>query len=138
MKNSMEEQAVKALKATLRQLSAVTVRDISVESQGPGHRKEIVAHIDVYGRPHTLFCKVKSNGQPRNVRTVLGELHKQAARFNEKVTPVFIAPLLSTEAQSLCRQRQLGFVDLEGNAHLVLNDVFFGKRCLPRQTSLTH
>ena len=138
MKNSMENQAVEALKTLLRQLSAVTVRDISVESPGRGQRKEIVAHIDVHGRRHTLFCKVKSNGQTRNVRTVLGELHKQAARFEEEITPVFIAPQLSSEAQSLCRQRKLGFVDLEGNAHLVLNDVFFGKRCLPRQTPQTH
>jgi hypothetical protein len=138
MKKCLEVQAVEALKALLRQLSAVKVRDISIESPGPKHRKEIVARIDVYGRHHTLFCQVRANGEPRNVQMVLGELQEFALQDDEEVTPVLIAPQLSTEAQALCRQRRLGFLDLEGNAHLELKEVFFGKRCLPRRMSASH
>jgi hypothetical protein len=138
MKKCMEMQAVEALKALLRQLSAVKVRDISIESPGSKNRKEIVARIDVYGRRHTLFCKVRANGEPRNIQMVLGELQKRAVQFDEEITPVLIAPQLSTEAQALCRQRRLGFLDLEGNAHLELNEVFFGKRCLPRHSALSN
>ncbi len=137
MKKCMELQAVEALKALLQQLSSVKVRDISIESPGPQHRKEIVARIDVYGRRHTLACKVRTNGESRSVRMVLSELQHGSAQHDEEMMPVLIAPQLSTEAQALCRQRRLGFLDLEGNAHLELKEVFFGKRCLPRQ-SVTH
>jgi hypothetical protein len=135
VKKCIEVQAVEALEALLRQLSAVKVRNISIESPGPKHRKEIVARIDVYGRHHTLFCQVKTNGGSRNVQMVLGELQEFAVHDDEEVTPVLIAPQLSAEAQALCRQRRLGFLDLEGNAHLELKEIFFGKRCLPRQIS---
>jgi hypothetical protein len=138
MKKCMELQAVEALKALLQQLSSVKVRDISVESPGPQHRKEIVARIDVYGQGHVLYCNVKGNGELRNVKTTLRELQQRGIKFDKEITPVLIAPRLSIEARALCRQRQLGFLDLEGNAHLELNEVFFGKRCLPRQISVPH
>ena len=138
MKKCMEIQAVEALKALLRQVSAVRIRDIKVESPGPRHRKEILAQIDVYGQRHTLFCKLKANGQPRSVQMVLGESRKRAPQFDEAITPVLIAPLLSVEAQALCRRRRLCFLDLEGNAHLELNEVFFGKRCVPLQAPVSH
>jgi len=40
------------------------------------------------------------------------------------VTPIFIAPYLSPEAQTLCREHEVGFLDLEGNARLVFDGVF--------------
>jgi hypothetical protein len=136
MKKCTEVQAVEALRALLRQVSAVRIRDIKVESHGPKQRKDILARIDVYGHQHTLFCKVTANGEARNVQTVLGELRERTRQPDEEITPVLIAPLLSTEAQTLCRQRRLGFLDLEGNAHLELNEFFFGMRSLPRQAAL--
>lgn len=138
MKTRMEIQAIEALKALLRQLSAVTVRNISIESPGPRRKREIVARIDVYGRSHTLFCKVRNRGELRNVQTVLGEFERGPIQSGEEITPVLIAPQLSTEAQALCRQRRLGYIDLDGNAHLELNELFFGKRCLPRKMPQSH
>jgi hypothetical protein len=136
MKKCIEVRAADALKALLQQVSAVKVRDITIESPAHGRRKEILARIDVYGRHHILFCKVKPKGQPRNVQMALDELHADAPHFEEETTPVLIAPQLSVEARELCRKKRLSFLDLEGNAHLEVNDIFFGKRCLPRQMAV--
>lgn len=133
MKKCTELQAVEALKALLQQASAVKVRDIRIESPGPRRGKDIVARIDVYGHRHVLFCKVKANGEARNVRTALQEMHRNVPHCEEEITPVLIVPQLSNEARALCKKGRLNFLDLEGNAHLELDDYFFGKRSLPRQ-----
>jgi hypothetical protein len=46
--------------------------------------------------------------------------------------PVLIAPRLSPEAQALCKENQVGFLDLEGNARLTVGDFFIVMRSLPR------
>jgi hypothetical protein len=47
-----------------------------------------------------------------------------------ETTPVLIAPYLSPEAQTLCKERDAGFLDLEGNARLSPGEVFIGKRSM--------
>lgn len=136
MKKCTEVEAVEALEALLRQVSAVRVRDIRIESPGPRRGKDILAQIDVYGHRHVLFCKVKTNGEPRNVRTALQEMRENVPHCEEEVTPVLIAPQLSIEARALCKKGRLSFLDLEGNALLELNDYFFAKRSLPRQMAV--
>jgi hypothetical protein len=51
-------------------------------------------------------------------------LRNYVAHFGSEATPIFIAPYLSPEAQGLCRENQVGFLDLEGNARLVFDSVF--------------
>jgi hypothetical protein len=63
-------------------------------------------------------------------------LKKLQARFPGATTPVLIAPELSEEAQALCRDSNTGFLDLEGNARLYLDEVFIVKRSLPHRKTL--
>jgi hypothetical protein len=39
-------------------------------------------------------------------------------------TPVLIAPFLSSQAQALCREESVSFLDLEGTVRLVLDGIF--------------
>jgi hypothetical protein len=71
-----------------------------------------------------LACNVNVSGQPRHVRTALSQLRAYAASNGPHVTPVLIAPYLSHDARTLCREQDVGFLDLEGNARLVFDGVF--------------
>jgi hypothetical protein len=63
----------------------------------------------------------------------LKELQSHIAQLASDATPFFIAPYLPVEARALCRENEVGFLDLEGNAYLVLDEVFIVKRSLPRR-----
>jgi hypothetical protein len=52
------------------------------------------------------------------------QLRNYVAHLGSNATPIFIAPYLSPEAQALCRESNVGFLDLEGNARLVFDGVF--------------
>ena len=127
MKN-LEHQATQALRLLLEQVPAISLYDVGHEEFESDHEVDIVAHLDVSGRRHALFCEVKSNGQPRHVRTALLQLRNYMAHHAQDATPVFIAPYLSPDAQALCREQDVGFLDLEGNARLVFDSVFIERQ----------
>jgi hypothetical protein len=48
--------------------------------------------------------------------------------IRQDATPVFIAPYLTLEAQALCREQAVGFLDFEGNALLVFDGIFIERQ----------
>ncbi len=124
----VECQAVDALRLLLEQVPAIKLLDIEHETLTPDHGVDIAVHIEVSGRQHALVCEVKSSGQPRHVRLALLQLRDFVANQAKDVTPVFIAPYLSPEAQALCREQEVGYLDLEGNARLIFGGVFIERQ----------
>ena len=120
----LESRAADALRALIDQVPAIKLQDIKVEPSGPDHGVDILARVNVSDCSHVLVCEVKASGQPRHVRTGLLQLRNYVAHFGSEATPIFVAPYLSPEAQALCRQNEVGFLDLEGNARLVFDSVF--------------
>jgi len=118
------DQAAGALRALITQVPAIRLEDVEIEPRAHDRNVDILAHINVSDRPHVLVCEVKSNGQPRHVRAALLQLRNYAAHLGEDATPIFIAPYLSPEAQALCRENDVGFLDLEGNARVAFRNVF--------------
>ncbi len=134
MNRQREAQAVEALRTLLTHASAIKVQEITTEGAGTRRRKDILARIDVYGRRHTLFCRLKTRGEAHSVKIALREFRRCAVCQTDEVTPVLIAPRLSREAKALCRQGQLSFLDFDGNAHIELPEYFFCQTCMPART----
>ncbi|WP_418132262.1 type IV toxin-antitoxin system AbiEi family antitoxin (plasmid) [Variovorax sp. 375MFSha3.1] len=125
---NVERQAAAALRVLLEQVPAIQLLDIEHEALSPDHGVGIVAHFEVYGRRQALVCEVKSSGQPRHVRLALLQLRDYVMNQAKDAVPVFIAPYLSPEAQALCREHEVGYLDLEGNARLALDSVFIERQ----------
>lgn len=124
----IEHQAADALRLLLGQVPVIKLLDVEIEASEPDQGIDIVAHIAVSGRRHALVCEVKSTGQPRHVRMALLQLRNYVAHQTQDATPVFIAPYLSPDAQTLCREQDVGFLDLEGNARLIFDGVFIERQ----------
>lgn len=123
----VEKRAATALGSLLGQVSSIKTRDIRLVSAGP-RRGHILADIDVLGRSHKLVCHV-ADGQPDNVRKALQRLRTRVtAGARDNTTQVLIAPCLSPKTRALCEANRVGFLDLEGNAHLIVDEVFIGRR----------
>jgi len=124
----IEQQAANALRRILEEVPAVEHLEVRNVGQEGDRAVDLIAHIDLFGRRHTLVAEVKSSGQPRHVRAALLQLKEYAQRQPEPVTPVFIAPYLSAEAQALCREYDVAFIDLEGNARLAFSTFFVSRQ----------
>jgi hypothetical protein len=123
--NEMEAKAAEALGALLHSVSSIKTRDIKFQ---PTHRKtDILADIDVFGRNHKLVCSV-AHGEPDGVRKALEKLRTSVDSKKGDVTPVLITSHLSAQDRAMCEERRVGFLDLDGNARLVVDEIFIGKR----------
>lgn len=136
MTRQMENEAIEALRQTLGQISVVKTKEIKVESHRHRGDRTIIAHVEIYGHLHRLVCKLVCNCSPSELQQTFLELRKLHARFPGGTTPVLIAPVLSEEAQTLCRDSNTGFLDLEGNARIYLDEVFIVKRSLAHHKTL--
>ena len=136
MKRQLENEAIEALRQTLEQISVVHIKEIKSESHRHRGDRTIIAHVEIYGHPHRLICKVVRECSPAELQHTFVELRKLHARFPGENAPVLIAPSLSEEAQSLCRDSNTGFLDLEGNARIYLDEVFIVKRSLTHHKTL--
>ncbi|MBU3059632.1 MAG: hypothetical protein KO540_25945 [Pseudomonas indica] len=122
----IEQQSADALRSILAEVPAVGRLEVK-----PAKRNDpidLIAQVEVFGKRHTLVAEVKSSGQPRHVRTALLQLQDYVRRQPETVTPVFIAPYLSAEAQDLCREYNVAYLDLEGNARLAFGTFFISRQ----------
>jgi hypothetical protein len=128
--NLPSDHAVAALKTLLAQVSAIKLREVRIECSAPSRELLIVAYVDIYQHSHTLVCAVKESDDPGNVTDALAELRYRAAELSAHATPVFIAPRVSAAAQALCSGDHAGFLDLEGNARLHVDDMFIHQRTM--------
>lgn len=135
MKSHLESDAAVALRDTLSQISVIRVKEIHVEPYGRTD-KTLIARVDISGHAHVLVCKVAGDCTPAHLHRTYAELRKLIARFPGATTPVLIAPALSDEARAMCSESNTGFLDLEGNARLYLDEVFIVKRSLPHHDRL--
>lgn len=128
----LEDRAAGALRELVAEVPSVRWEDVELEPRGADRGVDFLARLQVNDRPHLLVCEVKSNGQPRNVREALFQLRNYLAHLGGDAVPVFIAPYLSPEAQALCKENNVAFLDLVGNARLAFDNVFIERRVSDR------
>ena len=68
---------------------------------------------------HDLIVEVKSTGEPRIIAEVAGRFKA----YNLNGYPVLIAPFVSSRGREMCKELEMGFIDLAGNAHLKFDGV---------------
>jgi len=135
----VRNRAAEALKAALHQVSQFKLKSIETNLPNPDLKVDILAQVDVHGRRHTLVCKVQASGRPDHILVALKEFQSLADRLDGNAMPVIIAPRLSDEAKALCGANKACFLDLEGNAHLELGEVFIIRSMRPRSAhTFTH
>ncbi len=119
-----ETRAGEALRQVLEKIPIVEIEGIEYEA-GSGHWKpDVVALLRVDGRQYQLICEFKSNGQPRYARAALLQLREYVALSAPEAHPVFMAPYLSPAVRQLCVEKEVGYLDLEGNARIAFGGVF--------------
>ena len=79
--------------------------------------------LHAFGYSRTLVSELSANVQPRHVSYSLFQLRNSIANKQGNLIPIFIAPYLSTAAQALCREREVGFFGLHGNAFISFDGI---------------
>ncbi|MXY57146.1 MAG: hypothetical protein F4Y41_12240 [Gammaproteobacteria bacterium] len=128
-----------AVRDLLRCLPGAKVTPLAGVSQAGGHRQaDGLVRVKYGDTAHLLVIEVKAHGAPRFVRSAVHQLESIVAhmpehlppRGAEQFVPILVAPYLSPESQAICRDYDVAYVDLEGNARLVFDGVYI-ERSVP-------
>jgi len=133
--NSMKEaeaRAEEALRQLLGKIPIIKIENIESEAASPRWAPDLTAHLLVDGQQHRLICAFKSNGQPRYARTALLELREYVAQYAPQASPVFMAPYISPAVRRLCEEKDVGYLDLAGNARIAFGGVFMERTVAER------
>jgi hypothetical protein len=124
---TLEQRAITALHELLNDVPIVQL-DRETTSWLSGS----LLHIKAAGKSHTLLCEFKANGQPRFVEDSILRLRHQLRLMASNTTPVVLAPFLSLAARALCRENNIAYVDLEGNAWIAFKGIYIDHKVTDR------
>ncbi|AMN82608.1 hypothetical protein AYR47_06090 [Pseudomonas azotoformans] len=126
MVKSMKEFEIRsrdALRNLLSKVPILKIENLKLPSPSEGWTPDCIVEITVSGRSHALVCEVIASGQPRFISAAILRLRDYLNKQRTQATPVVVAPYLSPIARQACREREVGYLDLEGNAWISFGGV---------------
>ncbi|MCK4278894.1 MAG: hypothetical protein KAW82_06895 [Desulfurellaceae bacterium] len=120
------------LKEKIRQLlPGLEIEDIQAEVKMRDVRVDFLLTGNLKGKEYIFVCEVKSSSFPSHVLSTVTQLKKVISEY-KNAYPIIIAPYISQRSAEICRENQVGFVDLEGNAFLSFDNILIDKRVKER------
>jgi hypothetical protein len=120
------ERFTEALERCLQNVprSAVVSIDREVELAN-GMRADLVMGLKVLGRTRTLVVEAKSSGQPLRTREAVDQLKRMITGSGlSDAYPVVVAPYISEASAGICREKDVGYLDLAGNCRFAFDNVY--------------
>lgn len=123
------EQLPQALYACLENVPETSIEATERERLlANGTRADLVASLCIRGRQRAIVIEAKASGQPKRAREAADQLKRLLLDANLKgAYPVFAAPYISPASAAICRESQIGYLDLVGNCRLALDGVYVEK-----------
>ena len=139
IEKELEEVGLAAVRDLLRCLPGAKVTPLAAIRQAGSHRQaDGLVRVHYGDATHLLVIEFKMHGAPRFVRSAVHQLESLVAHMPECVTPhraeqfvpILVTPYLSPESRAICRDHDVAYLDLEGNARLVFDGVYI-ERSVP-------
>lgn len=111
-------------------LPELKIGSIQKEVEIGGVKVDFLLKSKIRGKKYIFICEVKSLGSPSHVLSTSIQL-KKILEY-KKGYPIIIAPYISQRSAEICRQNNVGFVDLEGNVFISFDNVLIDKRVKER------
>jgi hypothetical protein len=104
-------------------LPKVEIENLEVGGYYRDVQFDLVARVRVGEVERTLLVEVKSSGQPRYLRQVIAQF-QETDLSDRDVYFLVAAPYITSKGMDICRQHQVGCVDLMGNVYLDFDGVY--------------
>jgi hypothetical protein len=127
---AVERRAAKVLEEFLSSIPCIRLHKIHREMKigASNVRADIVANLTYAERPLKLAIEVKSSGQPKVVRNAAHQVKRYVQEAAPDAIPMVMAPYLSEQAQGVCRDEQVAYLDFMGNTRLSFDTVYVERR----------
>lgn len=87
---------------------------------------DMIIDVEMVGKKRKLIIEVKSRGFPSQILQSIPVLLKAAATVKDSY-PIFVSDFISKKGASICKENNIGYIDLTGNCYVGLGEVYIEK-----------
>jgi len=133
----MQEQEVlvkikDSLEDIISSIPFIKINKLSTQASLFGVRPDLLIELLVRGQSFKILVEVKSIGEPRPVRSAIQQLREYLNKI-EDAYGIIAAPYISNNTALLCKQNEIGYIDLAGNCFLTFDQVYIEQKNYPNQ-----
>ena len=128
--SNFDIEAKSALISCLEKVPFLAAEEIVSEFGSDGIRPDILVKVSCQEKEQVLVVEFRKNGQPRMARDAVNQLQ----RYLNKVPGaygVFVAPYISPAAAEICKQDEVGYLDLSGNCRICFDSIYVEQQGRP-------
>ncbi len=117
------ETAYRLQKALPSLLEGLTISEVRRERAIGNSRADMTLKVRAGKKERTLLIEIKRLGEPRLVMNAIAQVREMSRRL-PNVYPVICASYLTESSRRMCREADVGYIDLAGNVYLRFDNVF--------------
>ncbi len=120
------------LDALKRCFSRIPEREISLELAKRQTAADATLLLSSKDIQKELFIELKSLGTPKQIRNAINQL-LVILNENPQSYGIVIAPFIPPRSADICKQANIGYVDLSGNFWIAFNSIFLSQENMPNK-----
>jgi hypothetical protein len=118
------------LENLLKDIPFLELEQVLIEEASTNFRPDLVFETTTGIGRRKIVVEVKSVGEPRYVRYAIQQLKEYLAQFKDAYG-VVAAPYISSDTGRICRENNVGYIDLAGNCVLRFDQVNIERQNFP-------
>lgn len=128
-----EDRAEDAIHVLLRDVPGVQVESVECDRQiADAYKVDGLIMLLSPGGSYALVVEAKRNGAPSVVRSAIYQLLNHVSRLRQSYEtkgtrnfiPMLVCPYLSPASRAICKEHDVAYLDLFGNARLAFDNVY--------------
>ncbi|MBL7130918.1 MAG: hypothetical protein ISS45_05925 [Candidatus Omnitrophica bacterium] len=124
---ALEKQILNKIPTLIKQnIPAVKIERIIHQPKIKGIIPDMVIEVDAAGKKRKLIIEVKSRGFPAQILQSIPILLKAASMIKNSYS-IFVSDFISKRGASICKENNIGYMDLTGNCYIGLKEVYIEK-----------
>jgi hypothetical protein len=122
------EKIEKRLKEIFEEVPFIFVKKSKKKAEiSPWFRADIMSEISFNNKKKNIIVEVKSVGEPRYIRAAVQKLAAYLKQYPE-VYGVIAAPYISENTGKICKEANIGYIDLSGNCFISFDTIYINKK----------
>lgn len=118
------------LERTLREIPFVEFSKSVTQASSAGGEVDLLMELRAVNSLLRVAVEVKSRGEPGVMRAAIQRL-KEFVDRTEDTYPIVAAPYISDDTARVCRQNDVGYIDLAGNLFLSFDQIYVERKNYP-------
>jgi hypothetical protein len=118
------KQVESQLWSILGRISTVSSIQIRKDAYFLGRKIDLSTNFELDGRPKEFIVEVKKNVTPKTLRVLCTEMRKVVMENSENMYPVIAASYLSETSVEVCKEYNVGCLDIQGNCFFAFGSLY--------------